>query len=397
MRNRFKLCTLTPSLSSLRKYTLLSGTLVALLAFTQPLTAQTFTLLHTFSGGADGANPEAPMLRDTVGNLYGTASAGGAFGSGVVFKLDSSGTETVLYSFTGAADGQYPVGNLLRDKLGNIYSTTYDGGSSLNLAGTVFMLNPSGKEKVLYSFTAGADGGNPDTGLIVDSSGNFYGTTESAGAFGFGTVFKVDPAGTESVLFSFPGGPGCGPPFRGTLIRDAAGNLYGTTPSGGGYNQGCVYKLDEAGKETILYRFTGGADGGSPYQGLIRDEAGNLYGTTISGGAFGAGTVFRINPHGKETVLYSFAGGADGKYPFSALTRDPAGNLYGTTWIGGASDQGTVFRLDPSSVETVLYTFTGGADGGQPITGLVLDKEGNLYGNTWKGAAGYGTVFKLTP
>jgi uncharacterized repeat protein (TIGR03803 family) len=367
------------------------------LAIARPLPAQTFTLLHTFSGGADGATPQAGMLRDASGNLYGTTTYGGNSGSGVLFRLDNAGNETVLYSFSGKTDGQYPTGNLLRDSSGNIFSTTYDGGNAPNLTGTVFKLNPSGKETVLYNFTGAADGGNPDTGLTADSSGNLYGTTESGGVNGFGTVFRVNLAtGKQTVLHTFAGGQRCGIPFRATLLRDHAGNLYGTTPSGG-YGQGCVYRLDPAGNYAVLHRFTGAAGGGSPYQGVIQDAAGNLYGAALTGGTFGYGIVYKLDKAGNQTILYSFAGGTDGRFPFTTLTLDAAGNLYGTTWFGGPFDQGTIFRVDPTGTETVLYSFTGGSDGGQPITGLVLDKDGNVYGNTSIGGSGYGTVFKLTP
>jgi len=371
---------------------------LALALAAQPATARTFTLLHTFSGGADGATPQSALIMDANGNLYGTTSDGGSSNSGIIYKLDTTGNETVLYTFTGGLDGQYPVGGVLRDKAGNLYGTTYDGGNAPNLAGTIYKLDTSGKETVLYNFTGVDDGGNPECSLIADSAGNFYGTTEAGGTNNFGTVFKLDAKRNESVLYTVPGGPRGGNPLHGALVRDPAGNFYGTTAGGGGHAQGVVFKIDLAGNETVLHHFTGGADGGSPYWGLLRDSAGNLYGMTIAGGASNAGTVFKIDRAGKETVLYNFTGGADGKYPFASLTRDAASNLYGTTSLGGASGQGTVFKLDTKGVETVLYSFTGGSDGANPTTPVLRDAAGNLYGTTYQGgASGFGTVFKLTP
>ena len=238
--------------------------------------------------------------------------------------------------------------------------------------------------------------------MVQDSADNLYGTTPDGGASDAGVVFKVAKHGKETVLYSFTGGDDGGNPFAG-LIRDSAGNLYGTTTYGGdlkcnnGYGCGTVFKLGKTGKETVLYSFTESPDGAYPYAGLVRDTKGNLYGTTFFGGASGAGTVFKVDKTGKETVLYSFTGGSDGKYPYAGLLRDTKGNLYGTTEYGGASSNGTLFKLDTSGTETVLHSFTGGSDGGLPIAGLILDASGNLYGAAQSGGDGGGTVFELTP
>jgi uncharacterized repeat protein (TIGR03803 family) len=354
-----------------------------------------FSVLYSFTGGADGGTPFASVIRDREGNLYGTTSAGGAFGLGTVFRLNKIGTETVLQSFAGPpGDGATPLlGSLVRDGEGSLYGTTSGGGASG--AGAVFKLDTTGAENLLYSFTGGADGGSPFAGLFRDEDGNLYGTTFLGGASDFGTVFKVDKTGTQTVLYSFGGGADGGLPFAG-VVRDTEGNLYGTTSFGGSSGLGTAFKLDRSGVETVLHSFTGGVDGGAPAAGLLRDQDGNLYGTTSAGGTLGFGTVFKLDKSGVETVLYSFTGGADGGTPTARVVRDQEGNLYGTTSVGGVSNVGTVFKLNKSGMETVLYSFTGGADGGSPTAGLLRDGEGNLYGTTSAGGSGFGTVFRLT-
>ena len=366
-------------------------TLVAVLVLgvvtTHSAQAQTFTVLYNFRGSPDGGLSYNGLVRD-AGNLYGTTAMGGISNLGTVFKLDKHGEETVLYSFTGkfSGDGQYPFSALVRDHAGNLYGTTANGGASDN--GTVFKVDTTGSETVLYSFS-GADGANPIAGLVRDAAGNLYGTTHGGGAYGYGTVFKLDTKGTETVLHSFFGGSDGGNSYGG-LIRDASGHLYGTTQGGGGTSSsGVVFKLDKAGNETVLYSFTGtGGDGANPCGGLLRDRAGNLYGTTSSGGAFGLGTVFKVDPSGTETVLHSFSGSPDGANPYAGLIQDRAGRLYGTTAQGGASNYGTVFKLDKSGKETVLHSFTVGTDGGILYGGLVRDRKGKLYGTTNVGGIG---------
>ena len=365
------------------------------------LEAQTFTVLYTFTGGVDGAFPQAGLVRVKAGNLYGTTVQGGSspncfLGCGVVFKLNASGSETVLHSFTDSPDGAGPASVLLRDKAGNLYGTTNSGGSAFG-PGTVFKVEASGGETVLYSFAGPPDGANPvHTGLVRDKTGNLYGTTGNGGFLDNGTVFKVDSSGNETVLHRFTdSGTDGSHPVAG-LVMDKAGNLYGTTRDGGSIGAGTVFKVDASGNETVLHSFTG-LDGSSPFAALVRDRAGNLYGTTFQGGAFGAGTVFKVDASGNETVLHSFTGSADGSTPFAPLVRDKEGNLYGTTASGGSFRNGTVFKVDASGNETVLHSFTG-LDGSSPLGGLARDKADNLYGTTISGdSSRFGTVFKLTP
>ena len=345
---------------------------------------------------------------------------------------DRAGTYNILHLFTWAKN---PSGNLTFDAAGNLYGTTQSGGSTKCPlgCGAVWKLAPSPKGtwtvSILHSFTGGADGGGPFAGVIFDAAGNLYGTTFYGGADDAGVVFKLAPnpdgAWTESVLYSFtPGGADGSIPLDG-LTFDAAGNLYGTTASGGSSCSifagcGVVFKLapnpDGTWTESVLYRFTGGADGAQPSAGVIFDAAGNLYGTTAVGGACtyagGCGVVFKVaaNPDGTwtQSVLYNFTGGADGAIPLAGLAFDATGNLYGTTSGGGADGYGVVFKvapnLDGTWTESVLYSFTGGADGVHPYAGVIFDATGNLYGTTGFGGTysapcpnGCGVVFKLSP
>jgi uncharacterized repeat protein (TIGR03803 family) len=374
-----------------------------------------FTVLDTFNQ-ANGIAPQ-PLLGDAKGNLYGTTFSGGtstncptrdANGCGTVFKVDPAGKLTTLYSFTGESDGKYPIGRLVRDAKGNLYGVTFFGGVG---NGTVFKLDPADRLTTLYSFTDGLDGALPDGGLVRDAKGNLYGTAFYGGASNDGTVFKLNPAGKLTTLYSFAGGTDGAEP-QGGLVQDAAGNLYGTTVTGGGSSNctngcGTVFKVSKTGKETVLYSFTGEADGGIPENvDLVRDTAGNLYGTTFSGGggsctpdnATGCGVVFKLDVSGKETVLYSFTGGRNGGNPEGGVVLDDKGNIYGTTaFYGGHSSAncideyqkldgcGVVFKLDTTGKESVLHRFTSGSDGNDPISTLLRDTKGNLYGNTSTG------------
>jgi uncharacterized repeat protein (TIGR03803 family) len=362
-------------------------------------------VLYNFTGGADGGNPSSAVLCDSAGNLYGTTPNGGSGvgynGFGVVFRIDGAGHESVLHTFTGGADGGYPYTSLIQDSAGNLYGTTTSGGSGVgyNGFGVVFKLDRHGNETVLYSFTGGADGGFPFGGVIQDPAGNFYGVAEEGGSYGNGVVFKLDRLGNETVLYNFTGGnDGL---YPSGVIRDSAGNLYGTTYNGGTAGAGVVFKLDPTGNETVLHNFTGGADGGypSPSSGsLVMDSAGNLYGATSGGGSSGPGVVFKVDPSGDETVLYNFTGGKDGAYPQASVVRDSAGNLYGTTSNGGPAGIGTLFELNPAGHETVLYGFVETGEGNSPQAGVVQDWAGNLYGTT-NGGGTYnaGTVYKIDP
>jgi uncharacterized repeat protein (TIGR03803 family) len=360
--------------------------------------AQTYTVLHRFKGPADGAAPfYGSLIQDPAGNLFGMTSGGGTY-RGVVFKVDKTG-EKVLYNFNGV-DGGHPNAGLIRDSSGNLYGTTPSGGGSD--AGVVFKLNKSGMT-VLYRFAGGTDGGYPQAGVIQDAAGNLYGTTFSGGAGGVGVVFKLDSTGAETVLHSFTGPDGWGP--RAGLVLNSDGDLYGTTCAGGESDAGVVFKVDTTGAETVLHSFTG-SDGGYPYSGLMLDPARNLYGTTSEGGPANQGVIFKLDTAGTYTVLYNFSEGAGGANPFAGLVMDPAGNLYGTAYQGGAFGYGVVFKLDTTGAYTVLHSFTGyyHYGGAQPLAGLIRDAAGNLYGTTVLGGIvsdacpiGCGLVFRLAP
>jgi uncharacterized repeat protein (TIGR03803 family) len=354
------------------------------MARVQAQTPVTEIVLHNFQNPPKGANPYAGVLRDPAGNLYGTTLYGGSWGAGVVYKVNAAGQQTVPYNFTAGTDGGYPYAGVIRDSDGNLYGTALNYGitaSGATAFGVVYKLDATGHETVLYGFTGGADGAYPTAGVISDSDGNLYGTTSGGGAANAGVVFKLDTTGQETVLHSFTGGADGGYP-QASVFRDAAGNLYGTTAGGGTGGAGVVFKLDTAGKETVLCSFSGGANGGTPEAGVIRDAAGNLYGATNTGGSANAGVVFQLDAVGQATVLHSFTGGADGADPYAGVIRDSAGNLYGTTAYGGTAGAGVVFKLDPTGQETVLHSFTGGADGAYPFAGVIRDADGNLYGTT---------------
>jgi len=400
--------------------------------------AQTYRVLYTFTGGSDGAYPAyGGLVPDGAGNFYGAATFGGDVtcpvppstllpgpGCGVVFKFNlATKQETVLYTFAGEADGSNPWSGVIRDAKGNLYGTAPFGGT--NGVGVIFRVTSSGKETVLHTFNS-TDGANPTGGLLLDTSGNLYGTVVSGGdlnrcaGLGCGVVFKESASGL-SLLHAFTGpGKGDGANPTHAMIRDAAGNLYGTTENGGissctnvesfepveTFVAGCgtIFKLDPRGTETPSYRFNVSPDGSDPRTTLTEDTAGNFYGTTFYGGLYGAGTVFKVDSAGQETILYNFQGLTDGANPWSGLVQDAAGNLYGTTnhaGGGGACYCGTVFKLDPSGNYTVLHSFDF-ADGAYPTEPLLL-YGGALYGITSNGgtlsngSSGTGVIFEITP
>jgi len=372
-----------------------------------------YRMLYKFTGGADGSQPTAGVILDGAGNLYGTTYYGGKIGGnwcgtngcGVVYKLDRKGKETVLYTFTYVEGSALPYAGLIRDSAGTLYGTTKEGGSSY---GSVFKLDKAGKFTLLYQFCSLSncvDGWWPIGGLLRDSAGNLYGTTYYGGDNDWGVVFKLDPTAAETVLYSFSQEDGGGGyPYAGVL-RDAAGNFYGTTAVFGG-----VFELDTSGTVTWLYGFSGFPAPTRFYAGVIRDAAGNVYGTSYEGGdmncaQYGCGMVFELSPNGDgtwtETPLHSFTGQADGAYPTAGLIFDKKGNLYGTTQLGGASGYGVVFELTPSKngqwTEKVLHAFND-HPGGEPVAGLVFDQAGHLYGTTQgDGTTTFGSVFKITP
>jgi uncharacterized repeat protein (TIGR03803 family) len=313
-------------------------------------------------------------------------------------------TEAVIYSFKGVSpDGYDPYGGVALGKNGVLYGTTAFGGTYG--FGTVFKIDPDGTETVLHSFNSkSGDGFEPAAGVILDKAGNLYGTTYYGGAYGYGSVFKVIPnaSKTETVVYSFGGQSGDGQnPWAG-LVLDQAGNFYGTTVFGGAYGGGTVFKLTPTGTETVLYSFgSQSGDGSQPYGGVVLDDLGNLYGTNVFGGAYGGGgTVFKVTPTGTESVLYSFGGhSGDGAEPFAGVLRK-GGVLYGTTIVGGTNGYGTVFKLTTRGKMTVLHNFSRfSEDGYQPSSGVVLDSAGNLIGTTqYGGVSGVsGTVFEITP
>ena len=374
-----------------------------LLSVASPALAQTETVLYSFcyqSGCADGTDPYAGLVMDSKGNLYGTTVKGGAYGYGAVFTFSASGVETVLHSFgSQSGDGTYPYGGLVIGKNGNLYGTTQEGGAYSQ--GTVFKISRKGAETVLYSFgSQSGDGARPFAGLIMDKQGNLYGTTAHGGGNNYGTVFKLSASGVETVLHSFGSQSGDGAYPWGGLIMDKQGNLYGTTGGGGAYvYYGTVFGLNTGGVETILHSFNyDGTDGNTPQCTLTMDKKGNLYGTTVSGGANDYGTIFEVSATGVETILHSFnSDGIDGYSPLAGLVRDKKGNLYGTTNVGGATSRGAVFEFSADGVETILHSFSY-SDGNYPDAGLMMDKTGNLYSTTSSGGTYQnGTIFKVTP
>jgi uncharacterized repeat protein (TIGR03803 family) len=336
-----------------------------------------------------------------------------AMGCGTAFKLTPGGKETVLYQFdangggTSGTDGCTADAGLILDSSGNLYGVNPLGGYEY-YTGVVFKLDPLGNETILHIFLLySGDGAYPSSTLLRDQSGNLFGTTAQGGATAnFGTVFQIDPGGNETLLYSFSGGSDGGNPQRSRLLLDPSGNLYGLTTEGGntncnpgGYPPGCgvVFKVTPSGKETVLYTFQGGNDGSFPLGDLVQDGSGNLYGVTPFGGANNNGTVFRLSDNGQFTVLYTFLPGLDGR-PESGVILDTAGNLYGVTSLGGTYHRGSVFKLDPSGHRTELWSFTGGPDGGRPWGTLLMDDQGNLYGTTVDGGTGQqGAVFEIIP
>jgi uncharacterized repeat protein (TIGR03803 family) len=371
---------------------------------TRSAQAQTFTLLHTFSGAPDGAGSVAGLVQDAAGNLYGTTQQGGitagvctntpsAFtGCGTVFKIDTTGNETVLYRFTGAADGAFPAAGLVRDGAGNLYGTTLYGGTVTAACvygcGTVFKLDIAANLTPLHNVGSSA-------GLVMDGAGNLYGSTTEG-------IFQLDPATGAFTVLDSNAGSGA------TLALDAAGNIYGTTPElGGNSSCGTVFKLDTTPTYTVLYSFTGeGNDGCNPLGGVVLDAAGNLWGTTSNGGALdctggqhnaiSCGTVFKVSPAGGEISGFSLNGP---DFPQAGLALDAAGIFYGTSkWDGSSGGKGEVFKIAPDGIQDSLHIFTGLPDGQWPAAGVVLDPAGNVYGTTPTGGLlGLGTVFKIDP
>jgi uncharacterized repeat protein (TIGR03803 family) len=368
------------------------GSVFALGVFAPAAHAQSFAIVHTFSG-PDGAYPVANGLELEAGKLYGTTPNGGDADAGVVFQLTSKGKEKVLYSFTGGSDGANPNGGVVHDPAtGDIYGTAAAGGESGN--GVIFRLSKDGTYTVLHSFT-GSDGQAPIGTLVRDEAGNLYGVASAGGQTSSGTLFELTADGQFNVLHEFNGTDGAGP--SATLNRDHAGNLYGVTQFGGDYGFGVVFKVAPDGTFTTLHSFSGGSDGANPQGGLTRDDNGNLYGTATYS-ANGKGTVFRLKPNGKFSVLYTFLGQDDGEYPTGDLLRTETGTLYGTTSYGGGDPgNGTAYRLSPHGKFVLLHSFGGGFDdGAYPHAGLIQAGRNKYYGIAHSGGGGAGIVYSLT-
>jgi uncharacterized repeat protein (TIGR03803 family) len=395
----------------------------------------TETSPYAFTGANNGLyGTYGNVVRDSAGNLYGAAELGGSttcpyYGCGGIYELantESGWVETSLYQFTGGTDGSNPQATLLRDSAGNLYTTATGGGQGV---GSVFKLSPGPKGKwtgtTLYDFPVYSEGATPWSGLIPDGEGNYYGTTAAGGTStgciywtGCGTVYKLSPNGkggwTETAIYVFTGKNGDGSYPTGGLALDAQGNLYGTTRTSGPYGNcadyddycGIVFKLSPNSNgtwtETIIHGFTGtNGDGGNPFWGVTLDSAGNVYGATQTGGSSGAGVVYELSPTSSgtytESILYTFAGANQGGST-SPLIFDHNGNLYGTGYISGEGS-GALFRLSPSAsgwTESTVYLY--GTTGALPSGNLQFDSEGNLYGAaTAGGTYGDGVVYKLTP
>ena len=401
----------------------------SLLLFSTFAIAQTYseTIVYSFGGSTgDGQNPWGGLVMDAAGNLYGTTSAGGDASCvghlqntcGTVFKIDPAGNETVLHAFTGGTDGENPLASLVMDKSGNLYGATPYGGLHHTQGGTVFKITPSGKYVVLHRFGGAPDGQTPYGSLTLDAAGNIYGTTflggnstarlcqPQRGPKGCGTVFKLSPTGKETILYNFNLESDGGLPSA-NVILDAQGNIYGGTSGAGANNYGTLFKLTPSGTFTVLYNFCSAINctDGAQAAYIAMDGSGNIFGYTGSvGPVIGSGLfaiAFEYSTAGVETPLYSFCAGftcPSGSEPYGQVLL-LNGNLYGTTYLGGAGESGSVYELTASGSESLLWSFDVSVrfDGHQPLSGVIADAAGNLYGTSLEGGnSGFGTVFKLT-
>jgi uncharacterized repeat protein (TIGR03803 family) len=368
----------------------------------------------------EGEYPDSDLETDGAGNIYGTTVLGGEFGSGTVFKLSPTPTgwvHTVLYSFTSGADGAEPYKGVTLDRDGNLYGTAVTGGSGSceGGCGVVYKLTNSGGKwthRVIHAFTGGDDGSGPGARVTLDPAGNVYGMAPTGGAYGLGTIYIIRQgshgAPAFKVIHAFTGGADGATGSAGRMIfRD--GHLYGAATAGGTFGSGVVFELTPKGlgewNFTTIYSFRGQPDGSFPYGALLFDALGNIYGTTYYGGANGIGSVYQLSPQAtgewNESVLYSFQEGSDGNSPISNLVADKVGNLYGTTSEGGLG-RGTIFKLSPVGggqwMETVVHAFQGPPDGAFPYNGMVVDQFGNFYGATVHGGDDDdGAIYKFTP
>ena len=397
-----------------------AATLLFVLAMS--LTAATATTTNViFSCEEDeGEYADTDLETDSVGNIYGTTVLGGDFGGGTVFQLSptpNGWVHTVLYSFTGGADGGEPYKGVTLDRDDNLYGTAVTGGSGSceGGCGVIYKLtNIKGTwtQKVIHAFTGGDDGSGPGSRVTVDRAGKIYGMTPTGGANGLGTIYKIGPlssgASTFKVIHAFTGGADGSSGSAGRMIlRD--GHLYGAATTGGSNGSGVVFELTPRALGgwdfRTIYTFQGQPDGIFPYGALLFDGSGNIYGTTYYGGANGIGAVYKLSPQPvgewTEEVIYSFQQGTDGNSPISNLVFDKAGNLYGTTSEGGLG-RGVIFKLSPVGAgkwtETVVHAFEGPPDGGFAYNGMVVDAFGNFYGATVHGGENDdGSVYNFTP
>jgi uncharacterized repeat protein (TIGR03803 family) len=367
----------------------------------------------------DGEYADTDLETDSAGNIYGTTVLGGDHGSGTVFQLSPTRdglVQTVLYSFTGGTDGGEPYKGVSIDRQGNLYGTAVTGGSGAceGGCGVVYKLTNSGgtwTQTVIHAFTGGDDGSGPGARVTVDGSGNVYGMAPTGGAYGLGTIYKIHPNGSSwnfQVIHTFTGGADGSSGSAGRMLLNQR-RLCGAATTGGTYGAGLVFELTPtaAGEWdfTALYSFHGQPDGSFPYGALLRTASGKFYGTTYYGGVNGIGTVYELSPRQtgewKERILYSFQNGSDGNSPISNLVPDAAGNLYGTTSEGGLGS-GTIFKLTPSGggqwTESVVHAFAGSPDGSSSYNGMVVDPFGNFYGATVHGGTSDdGSVYQFTP
>jgi uncharacterized repeat protein (TIGR03803 family) len=380
--------------------------LALILALAIPSTAQTFTSLHSFVG-TDGSNPYAGLIQSTSGKLFGTTSAGGAFSGGTVFTVTTGGTVASLYSFcklASCADGTDPRSPLVQATNGKFYGVTF-GGGPFDSFGTIYQITNSGTLTTLYTFcqlSECTDGDVPYGGMVQALNGLLYGTTYGGGAHAGGTVFSIKTTGgTPAILYSFCSLSDCadGSAPQATLIQGTDNNFYGSTYYGGEFTYyGNVFKVSAAGAFTSLHSFDG-TDGDEPIGGLTQAIDGNYYGTTQVDGVNGYGTVYKITSGGTLTTLYNFCVSStcpDGSFPEDPLVQGTDGNLYGTTFSGGAFGKGTIFSITTAGVLTTLHSFDN-TDGGQPWAGMVQDTNGTFYGTTYSGGtSNLGTVYSLS-
>lgn len=385
-----------------KKSALLSAAVVVLLVVVTAISAlaASESVIHNFGHMPDAYGPRCSLVLDAAGNMYGTTFSGGHDDFGSIFKVAPDGTESVVYSFVGGADGTHPIAGLFIDKkTGILYGTTLSGGSTNN--GTVFSFNPAtGIETVLYSFKGAADGYLPYSG-VVRAGTNLFGMTNAGGTFGYGTIYRLTAAGKKTILHDFNSAfPTLDGSFPYASLVLYKGVLYGTTTGGGTNNVGTVFSITKTGTYATLYSFKGGVDDGqTPYGAVVFDTSGNLYGTAFGGGVDNAGVVYKLSAGGGgETVLHHFLrNGTDGINPYAGLIRFK-GSFYGTTRQGGSANLGTVFKVTPAGAENVVYEFAVTADGHYPFGGLVQGADKALYGLTDAGGTSdLGTVFRLVP